>query len=50
MRQVLLIFGPGDPLGVEKIDDCRDIGRDSNEVVIIHAEVLTGGGSAVIGL
>ena len=47
---VLLIFGPRDTLSVEKVDDCRDNGRDGIEVIVVHAEGLTTSYSAVIGL
>lgn len=47
---VLHVLAPGDTPGVEEIGNGGDIGGDLVPVVVVHAEVVTGGGSTVVGL
>lgn len=46
----LLVLGPGNALGVEQIRNRGDVGWEEVEIVVVHAEVVTGSSSAVIGL
>ena len=50
IRHTLLVLGPRDALGVEQINNGGDVGREEVEIIIVHAEVVTGGGSAVVWL
>lgn len=48
--EVLLVLAPGDLLGVEQVGNGGDVGGQLVEVVVVHAEGLTGGGGTVVGL
>jgi hypothetical protein len=50
IRDVLLIFSPGDFLGGKQIGNRGDVGGHLVEVVIVHAESVTASCSAVVGL
>lgn len=47
---VLLVFGPGDPLGVQEVDDGGYVGGEGVLVVILEAEGVTTDGSDVVRL
>jgi hypothetical protein len=49
IRYVLLIFSPGNFLGIKKICDRRNVGGYLVVVVIVHSERVTTSGSAVVG-
>lgn len=49
VREGFLILGPGDTLGIQKINDGGYIGRDCMEVIVVHAKGLTTSGRAVVG-
>lgn len=48
--QMFLVLGPSDFLGVEQICDCRDVGWNFNEFVVVHPKVIATGRGTVIGL
>ncbi len=37
----LLVLPPGDPFGVQQVNDGRDIGGNLIEIVIIHSKVVS---------
>lgn len=45
-----MILAPGHAFGVKQIGDGGDIGGNLMPGVIVHAEIITGSRSAVIGL
>lgn len=45
----LLIFAPGDVLGVQEVGHGRDVGRKLPEVIVVHAIVVAAGRRAVVG-
>lgn len=50
VRHMLLVLAPRDTLGVQQINNGRNIFRDPVEVVIVHSKGITTHGSTVIWL
>lgn len=50
MGHVLLVFTPGDLLGVEQIGNGGDIGGNLVEVIVVHTEGVTSSGGTIVGL
>lgn len=47
---MLLVLSPSNSLGVEEVGNGGHIGGNLIEVVVVHAEVVTTGRGAVVGL
>lgn len=47
---VLLIMAPRDALGIQEINDSRNVARRAGEVVVLHAKVVPSNRSHVVGL
>jgi hypothetical protein len=47
-RQVLLVLGPGDALGLEEVDDGADVLRDVVERIVAQAEEISANRSNVV--
>ena len=50
MGHVLLVLAPGNLLGIEKIGNGRNIGRNLVKVVVVHAESVTSCRGSIVGL
>ena len=50
VRHILLVGAPRDTSVLEQINDGGDVAGDLDEVVVLHAEVVTADSSNIVGL